>query len=101
MISYEELNEAIKELENLEPSLQVCGKLASLYIILDHLYKVAEPYTEGYSYESKEIGLYGDSEFLRAIEGKPQDELFILIDELLETVRILTPRLYDAFMNKL
>ena len=51
MISERELRREIEEYENKQPTYQVCEKLATLYIIYDHLYSVKEPQTD--SFDSK------------------------------------------------
>lgn len=40
MISKSELLEDIEKLEKLLPTPQTCSKLADLYILYDHLYKI-------------------------------------------------------------
>ncbi len=43
----------------------------------------------------------GESEFARAIDGRKQEEVWPIIDELMDTINVLQPRLYDAVMRKL
>lgn len=47
------------------------------------------------------IEIDSDSEFARAIDGRDQNEILTVINELMETLSIIQPRLYDAVMNKL
>ena len=42
----------------------------------------------------------GDSEFLKAVDGRKADNVWKLIDELVEAVKILHPRMYTAFIDK-
>ena len=42
----------------------------------------------------------GDSEFLRAVDGRKADKVWKLIDELVEAVKILHPRMYTTFIDK-
>lgn len=88
MILRKDLEIAVRELENSQPTYQTCSKLADLYIILDHL-------GEGYS-ESKR-----ESEFLKAAKGKDIGAIMDLMDELMETTHILNPRVYDAVIMRL
>lgn len=43
----------------------------------------------------------GDSEFLAAVADKNSVEIFAVMDELMESVRAICPRLYEATMRKL
>lgn len=43
----------------------------------------------------------GTSEFVQAIKNKPIDKVWALIDELVQSVQVLQPRLYDGFMEKI
>ena len=42
----------------------------------------------------------GDSEFLKAVDGRKADKAWKLIDELVEAVKILHPRMYTTFIDK-
>ena len=42
----------------------------------------------------------GDSEFLKAVDGRKADRVWKLIDELVEAVKILHPRMYTTFIDK-
>ena len=44
--------------------------------------------------------LHGDSEFLKAVDGRKSDKVWKLIDELVEAVKILHPRMYTTFIDK-
>ena len=40
------------------------------------------------------------SEFLKAVDGRKADKVWKLIDELVEAVKILHPRMYTTFIDK-
>ena len=42
----------------------------------------------------------GDSEFLKAVDGRKADKVWKLMDELVEAVKILHPRMYTTFIGK-
>ena len=46
------------------------------------------------------VSVNGDSEFLMAIDGRKADKVWKLIDELVEAVKILHPRMYTTFIYK-
>ncbi|WP_279280006.1 hypothetical protein [Pseudoflavonifractor sp. 524-17] len=35
---------------------------------------------------------YGDSDFLRAVSGKPPSKAWMVMDELMDTLRVVNPR---------
>lgn len=98
MFTHAELIDAIDELNSGKHTIQNCEKLAAVYTILDHQY----PVDTGYSRDSAPtVGLYGKSDFLRIVSEKRPDEIWPLIDELVEAISVLNPKLYRSFMSKL
>lgn len=100
MLNKSELIRIIEELEEGPQSYQNCEKLATFYAIFDHLYKRPDP--EPYARASQEtiIGQYGDSEFLQAIAGTEASETWAIIDELMEILKRLQPKIYASVLNK-
>lgn len=106
MFTEAELIDAIDQIEQGKHSIQNCERLAAIYTVLDHLYGKETPIMidPGYSNDSKietEVGQYGKSEFLENIAGKPAKEAWLLMDELVEALRVLNPRLMNNFFEKL
>ena len=99
-----ELVEAKERLLNEEKStFQNCEKLAAVCTVLDHCYPENVPIFErSYSGDNNNtVGNYGDSEFLREVEGMNPQKIFSLVDELVTATMVYNPRLYRAFMRKL
>ena len=102
MITERELLDAIKECERDPITMAKCDKLANFYIIHDHLYGDG-----GYSYNQakteieKVIYTKSDSEFLQTVDGMNAEKVWKIIDELMETIKIINPRLYDGVLRKL
>lgn len=104
MFTQVELIDAINELEGAKHSIQNCEKLAAIYTVLDHLYPEKEQPDIGYSQENRvedEVGLYGKSKFLEAIAGKPPKQAWLLMDELIDALSVLNPKLLSNFFDKL
>lgn len=101
MIKEDELYEAIGDLEACEnPTFQTCQKLATFYTIKNELY--GEKKNEIKSSQPRNIiNNYGDSKFLNAINGVNIEKVLDVIDELMETLSVINPRLYDGVMRKL
>lgn len=101
MFSRAEILNAIDELETSPATYQNAEKLATFYSIYDHLYVKEEPMSRIESIKEVIIGKYGDSEFMKAIEGKKAEDVWLVLDELLGIVQALQPRLYNATIEKL
>lgn len=106
MITERDLEEAIKECEGVRnPTSSTCVKLASYYTILDRMRgETHKVHTEessapiirgGYSMSSSE------SEFMMIIEDKGIMNAIPIIEELMETLSIINPKLYDSVIRKL
>lgn len=108
MITERDLQDAIAECQGeRHPNASTCIKLAAYFTIYDHLYpKQAEkaeelPQTIFQTVDEDIIGSYGDSEFYRAINGRKAADIWAVMDELMETIQIINPKLYDGVMRQL
>ena len=112
MITEMDLQEAIAECQGQRnPNASTCIKLAAFYTIRRELFgegkeAVHLPVSPGYSYamqtESEPMILNdSDSEFARMINGRPQAEIWPLMDEMMDTIHAIHPRLYRAVMDRL
>lgn len=99
MFRKNELLDAIDELEMSPATYQNCEKLATFYSLYDHLYGDKRPMVE--TVRETVIDIHGDSDFLKAVEGADADRIFKILDELMESVKLLQPRLYEATMTEL
>lgn len=106
MIKKDELLEAIAECQGQRnPNAITCYKLASYYTILDHIsaekkeepvrsYSLAPPPTDRVYYES-------DTEFGNKVQKMDINDVLAVMDELMETLAVINPRLYNGVMRKL
>lgn len=101
MISKGELLSAIDELEDSAPTFQNCQKMATFYTLLNAMYRSSEDQPRIETQREEIIGNHGDSEFLSLIEGMDSRDAWFLIDELMETIKILQPKLYDSVIRRL
>lgn len=104
MITEKELHEAIAECQGTRnPNANTCIKLASYYTILDHITEdepepemmysfASEPTQEVYSSKSEFGSIVRDIDYI---------DMMKVLDEAMETMRMMTPKLYDAIMRKL
>ena len=102
MITEKDLIQAIRECEQEPVTASKVGKLADLYIIQDHLF--GAPINSAYSYENKTENLIytnGGNEFLQAANGKDVEKVMNVLNELVEAVKTLHPRMYNRVIEKL
>ena len=88
--------------------------LAHLFVIHDHLFgeptraqevpQIPMPMQSYSAPPMEQVEIYvetnGDSEFLKAIDGRKAERVWKLVDELVEAVKILHPRMYTSFIDK-
>ena len=99
MIREEELREAIAECQGeRNPNANTCIKLAAYYSILDHMNPEQTP--EVKTVEVRPEYSFADSELSRAFDRDPERTMDLL-EELLQTLQLLNPRLYNSFIYKL
>lgn len=96
MIDLETIEREISELEARQPSYKACERLSWLYIVRDHLYSKMYP-PEGKT--ALKSALSG-SEFLDAANGKPYEDVLRVIDEHLETIKLLYPKTFDSVVQR-
>lgn len=107
MITKTDLQEAIAEcLGKRNPDASTCIKLAAYYTIMDNLYPSEENDAEipRYSFAAEpveEVMYEGNSEFSKAITGKKPSDMWALMDELMDALSVLNPRLYNSVMDKI
>ena len=114
MITEKEVEQAIQECMRDPITGNKRAVLADLIIIQDYLFgestRTAEPqYMSFNSYsaplpQTEQVETYvetnGDSEFLKAVNGRKAERVWKLMDELVEAVKILHPRMYSTFIDK-
>ena len=103
MISIEQINGEIAVLEEQIPTHVTMQKLASLYIVRDHMgIAPADSAVPAVSVVQMEtMPEYGMSEFLQAVAGKSVRDVMLKMDELMSTLMVVNPRLYESVMRDL
>lgn len=101
MISEKELLKAIEDCERNLNSLQGCEKLSALYNVYDHLYGAPAMYENVHVTTETVVKTDKDNEFFKAVDGKEAGQIWNIINELMESVKLIQPRLYDATIQKI
>lgn len=106
MITEHDLAEAIAECEGQRnPSANTCLKLAAFYTIRDNMFPKKQD-VNFYSMQSKpmtneKVEYESKTEFGQAVANMDVDEIMPIMDELMTTLKVLVPKLYDGVMRKL
>ena len=105
MITKRDLQQAIAECQGgRNPNASTCAKLASFYTIMDHMEEPSEDPVPKYSYDpgpTDTVQRLGNTEFLETIQDKKTDSVLLAMDELMDTLKVISPRLYNGMMRKL
>lgn len=108
MLDPKEIDLEIARLEYGESSYPAYAKLATLYTIKNQMNqaeaKQQEPiqaYSLASAPEPSYTARYGDSEFLREIEGRGQEDVFHIMDDLMDTLQVANPRVYNGVLRKI
>lgn len=111
MITEQALAEAIAECQGeRNPNRDTCMMLAAFYIIQDRLYPSSGEKTEpeaAYSYapppekQVEEVTYESDSEFSQAIRGKSINDVMAVVDEAMDVMKVMLPRLYAGIIRRL
>ena len=97
MIREEDLLDAIAEChEEKNPNSHTCVKLAAYYTILNNIRNES-----GYSNATEQVRYDSGSDFSKAVAGLSIEELMPVLDELMDTIEVLIPKLYNATLRKL
>lgn len=106
MLDPKEIDIEIARLEYGESSYPAYAKLATLYTIKNQMNRTEQKQPEPvqtYSLAAapEPTGRYGDSEFLREIEGRDMEDVLQVMDDLMDTLQVANPRVYNGVMRKI
>lgn len=109
MLDRKEIDIEIARLEYGESSYPAYQKLANLYTIRNQMDRADERsgYESKYSAApaiteySSVVDDYGSSEFLQTVRGKDQTEVWAIMDDLMDTLQVANPRVYNGVMRKI
>lgn len=110
MLDEREIGKEIARLEYEESSYPNYAKLADLYMIRAEMrkdeQKNIEPryerlYSAAPSPEPVQVGSYGDSDFLQAVARQRPEDVWPIVDELMDSLQVMQPRTYAAVMAKI
>ena len=119
MLDKAEIRKEIARLEYEESSYHNYAMLADLYVIRKQMQEDEQgsrgtrlhaysgdpaPAVQAVASQAEApqtVGSYGDSDFLRAIEGKKPSTVWPIMDELMDTLAVVNERVYNSVMQKI
>lgn len=94
MLSIEEVERTILELEKRDTTYATCERLAWLYIVHDHL-------TQRIVQEKARAAEMEGSQFLAVCSGAEIAEILRVVNEHMEAVRVIYPKEYSTVVEKI
>lgn len=101
MVDLDIINGTIAEWESKPLTFVVVERLAWLYIVKDHAIMTAGEKIDKQPAVMPSVALSSGSEFMNACENCDPAKMWSVLDELMEAVMMLQPRLYNATIEKL
>ena len=99
MITQKEIDEAINEVAEEMQNYNDCQKLATFLILKDLLYPKYRQYIE--TVTETVVDFEGASEFSSVVNGKVAVDVWQVIEELMEAMKWLYPRIYNQVIEKI
>lgn len=99
MISMEQITGEIAALEEEKPTHVTMQKLASLYVVRDHMTIQPQAMEPLAYYSIPDIGT--DTDFAGAVKGKDAIEVLKLMDEIVSTLYAINPQMYSSILRRL
>lgn len=105
MIKISDVDEVIQEIKSKrDHTSSDCIKLAAYITIRNELEQaenlIKQEPTYSFSEPKDIIHIDSTSEFAQKINGKSINDVIPMIDEIMQTVKLINPRLYDVAINK-
>lgn len=101
MFSKSELLKAIDDLEKAPSTFQNAEKLATFYLLYDHLYTAKMPPERIELVREVTIDNYEGSELYRAISGQNAEKAWGIINDLMELLKVTQPKMFEATIERL
>ena len=102
MIDENEIRKWIARLETEESSWTNYERLAVLYTVLNQQSDESErPAPVMYAAAPAPVEVYGDSEFLQAVSSVEPGKAWTVMDELMDSLKVVNERVYNSVMRKM
>ena len=100
MITRADLDNAIAECQGRrKPDSATCIKLAAFYTIKQAMFGEEQGYSFAPAPENI-VEINSGSEFANIVNGRKQSDVWPVMDELMTTLQIIQPRLYESVLSR-
>lgn len=99
MITLQDVEESLAEMENAPPTYDTARKLAVLYTLREFMEGSRSPKTA--AVPEVVVDAPGDSEFMKLVNGRDSVAVWRIVDELMGTLAVVEPRIYDGVMRRI
>ena len=101
MLNYDEIRGEVERLEHSPTTYANVEKLAMLYQVLNNAPDQAERSERSAPVQKYSYASDSDSEFVRAVQDAPLEDVLTILDEHMDAVRILYPKEYSMVIRKI
>jgi len=99
MLTVEGINQEIADVIRRGDTRQDVAHLANLFVVRDGLSGI--PATKASPEPVLSVPASGESDFLRAVAGKDSGRVWAVMDEAMDTLKSVFPRLYAGIMQQI
>lgn len=101
MVDLDIINGTIAEWEAKDLTFLVVERLAWLYIVRDHALMQVKNDTEEEPVMMPAVAISSGSEFMEACSKANPAKMWAVLDDLMETIKVLQPKLYNATIDRI
>lgn len=102
MLTEREILNEIENCQKMPLTDKKFERLADCYIVYDHLFGHPIKSQSGQNKKTEIIiDVKSDSEFLKTINGKKSEEVWHIINDLVEVIKSTNKKLYNSIIDKL
>ena len=101
MVDLDIINGTIAEWEAKDLTFVVVERLAWLYIVRDNAMMRVKEQTGEEPVLMPAVAMSSGSEFMEACSKADPVKMWLVLDELMETLKVLQPKLYEATIERL
>lgn len=111
MLSLREIDREIESCQQQPLTLKQVEALAMLYIVRDHIYTERDMYVDNTASrqakgslddrEETTVRAFGATEFIRAVDGKPSRQVWAIVDDAIDMLKVVQPKAYDSILTRL
>lgn len=100
MITLCDVLDTLEDLESQPKSYETAEKLAVMLYLREHMTDFT-PASGDKGAPAAVVEVSGDSEFMREVNGRPAADVWRIMEELMETLEVVEPRVYNGVIRRI